>query len=208
MSFTTAFPRVQSAFFRYLNLELNGDQSFEDAALYSWLDDIFAVCFAEAESYCGQPLLTSVKTYNFTHKQARHGLENNHRWKYIPYSANTALTGFQWRTHEFDSWSNVSVNQYAFTEDNGINYIIYRDINDGQFKATLSTGWSDANLPLSIIQGIVEMSAWIYKHSANGGNWFGLSSIGTGGAGQNVNASLLTDLDWHKYFVKYRIATV
>jgi len=208
MSFNTAYPRVQSAFFQYLNMELNGDQSLEDADLYSWIDSIFDVCFDEAESYCGQPLRTSIALYNFTHLQARHGLESNHRWKYIPYTANTALTGFQWRENEFGTYSNVSANKYAFTTDNGINYIIYRDINSGQFKATLSTGWSDANLPNTIIQGIVEMAAWIYKHSANGGNWFGLSSISTGGAGQNVNTSILSQLDWQKYFVKYRLAVV
>ena len=208
MSFITAYPLIQSAFFKYLNMELSGDQSAEDAELYAWLDDMIDVCFAEAESYCGQPLRTSVVNYQFTHSQARHGLESDHRWKYIPYSANTALTGFQWRENEFAAWSNVSAGNYAFTTDNGMNFVIYRNINNGQFKATISTGFTDANSPKTIIQGIVEMLVWIYKHSANGGNWFGLTSVATSGAGQNVSQSLVTNLDWQKYFAKYRIAVV
>lgn len=208
MSFTTAYPRVQAAFFKYLNIEKSGDQTFEDAELYSWIDEIFDVCFVEAECYCGQPLKASSNTYVFTHLQARHGLENNHRWKYIPFTANTSLTALQWKEDEFSTYANVNANQYTFTNDNGVNYIVYRDISSGIFKATLSTGWNDASMPLTVIQGIVEMAAWIYKHSANGGNWFGLASVSTGGAGQNVNASILTQLDWHKYFAKYKLAVV
>ena len=208
MSYNTAYPLIQSAFFKYLNLELSGDQSAEDADLYAWLDDMIDVCFAEAESYCGQPLRTSVINYQFTHSQARHGLESDHRWKYIPYNANTALTGLQWREHEFAAFSNVNANNYAFTTDNGMNFIIYRNINNGQFKATISTGYADANTPLTIVQGIVEMLAWIYKHSTIGGNWFGLTNVSTGGAGQNVSQTLVTNIEWKKYFDKYRIAVV
>ncbi|MFM8759086.1 MAG: hypothetical protein ACKODS_06010 [Methylophilaceae bacterium] len=208
MSFTTAYPRVQSALFKFLNMEMSGDQTAEDAALYSWLDQVFEVCFAEAGSYCGQPLQASSVNYVFSYSEARKGLENNHRWKYIPFNANTSLTGLQWRENEFSSFAAVNVQKYLFTTDNGINYLVFRDITEGQFKATLSTGWSDANLPTAVIQGIVEMTAWIYKNSATGGNWFGLTSISTGGAGQNVNSSLLTKLEWQKYFSKYRIPAV
>lgn len=208
MSYSTAYPRLQQSFFQFNNLELAGDQTAEDAALYAFFDEIFDVCFAEAESYCGQPLRTSVVNYVFSHTQARQGLESVHRWKYIPFTANTALTGLQWRENEFGTYANVQNQNYAFSTDNGLNFVIYRNINSGQFRATLSTGWSDATMPLTIIQGITEMASWIYKQSASGGNWFGLSSVATGGAGQNVNASILQKLEWEKFFVKYRIAVV
>ena len=208
MSYSTAYPRLQQSFFQFNNLELAGDQTAEDAALYSYFDELFDVCFVEAESYCSQPLRTSVVNYVFSHSQARHGLESSHRWKYIPLTANTALTGLQWRENEFGNYANVQNQNYAFSTDNGLNFVIYRNINSGQFRATLSTGWSDATMPNTVIQGIVEMASWIYKNSASGGNWFGLSSVATGGAGQNVNASILQKLDWEKYFVKYRIAVV
>jgi len=118
------------------------------------------------------------------------------------------VTAFQWRVDEFGSYANVSAGNFTTSVDNGLNFVIFRNINSGQFRATLSTGWSDANLPNTVIQGIVEMSSWIYKQSASGGNWFGLGSVSTGGAGQNVNASILQDLKWQRFFDKYRIAVV
>lgn len=208
MSYNTAYPLIQSAFFKYLNMELSGDQSAEDAELYAWLDDMIDVCFGEAEDYCGQPLRTSVVNYQFAHSQARHGLESSHRWKYIPYNANTALVSLQWRENEFGAWSNVGANNYQFSSDNGLNFVIYRNINNGQFKAQISTGYADANMPLSVIQCIVELLAWIYKNSANGANWFGLASVSTGGAGAQTSAAIFREWDWKKYLGKYRIATV
>jgi hypothetical protein len=208
MSYTTAYPRIQQAFFQFNNLELAGDQSAEDAVLYEWFDDLFDICFDAAEGYCSQPLRASVINYVFTYSQARHGLESEHRWKYIPFNANTSVTAFQWRADEFGNYANVSAGNYTTSVDNGLNFVIFRNINSGQFRATLSTGWSDANLPNTVIQGIVEMASWIYKQSANGGNWFGLGSVSTGGAGQNVNASILQDLKWQRFFDKYRIAVV
>jgi len=171
MSYSTAYPRLQASFFQYNNLELSGDQSSEDAVLYEWFDDVFDICYAEAESYCGQPLRASSVNYVFTHSQARHGLESKHRWIYIPYTANTAL-------------------------------------NSGMFRATLSTGYSDATMPNNVLQGITEMASWIYKNSATGGNWFGLNSVATGGAGQSINASISTDIKWQRHFEKFRIAAV
>ena len=102
----------------------------------------------------------------------------------------------------------MTAGNWTTSVDNGLNFVIFKNINSGQFRATLSTGWSDANLPNTVIQGIVEMASWIYKRSATGGNWFGLGSVSTGGAGQNVNSSILQDLKWQKYFDKYRIAVV
>ena len=208
MSYSTAYPRLQSLFFQFNNLELSGDQSYEDAVLYEYFDDIFDICFVEAESYCGQPLRSSVVNYVYTHSQARHGLESEHRWKYLPYAANTALTALQWKTDEFGNYANVSANNYVFNSDNGMNFVIFRNINSGIFRATLSTGYSDATMPSNILQGITEMASWIYKNSAAGGNWFGLGSVSTGGAGQNLNASINTDYKWQRHFEKFRIATV
>lgn len=208
MSFNTAYPKVQKAFFQYMNMELAGDQTAEDAVLYEWIDELIDECFAEAESYCGQPLRTSVSTYTFTHLQARHGLKSEHRWKYIPMNANTSLNGLQWREDEFSTYANLPVQNYQFSTDNGHNFIIYRNVNSGQFRATLSTGFTDEFMPYSIVQGIVEMVAWKYKHSSNGGNWFGLSSISTGGAGAQTSSAIVSEIDWKKYFAKYQIATV
>jgi hypothetical protein len=181
MSYSTAYPRIQQAFFQFNNLELAGDQSAEDAVLYEWFDDIFDICFDEAEGYCSQPLRASVVNYVFPYSQARHGLESEHRWKYIPYNANTSVTAFQWRADEFGTYANVTAGNWTTSVDNGLNFVIFKNINSGQFRASLSTGWSDANLPNTVIQGIVEMASWIYKRSANGGNWFGLGSVSTGG---------------------------
>jgi hypothetical protein len=189
-------------------MEISGDQTVEDAALYSWLDTVFEVCFEEAENYCGQPLIATSLNYHFTYVESREGLEKSHRWKYIPYNANTAVTGLSWRNNQFDSYAAVSNTKFVYTADNGINYLIFKEYTSGEFRLALSTGWSDANLPNTVIQGIVEMAAWIYKHSANGGNWFGLTSVSTGGAGQNVNTNLLQNLEWQKYFKKYRVAVV
>jgi hypothetical protein len=208
MSYTTAYPRLQASFLKYLGLEYIADQSNEDAQFYSWLDDIFDVCFVEAEGWCSQPLRASVVLYTFSHEQAKKPIENDHRWKFIPYNANTQLTSLQWRENEFAAYSIVSANNYAYSTDSGQNFVIYRNYTAGQFKATLSSGWSDANMPPTILQGITEMAAWIYKHSVEGGNWFGLSSVSTGGAGQNVSSSILSELNWQRYFGKYRIAVV
>jgi hypothetical protein len=52
------------------------------------------------------------------------------------------------------------------------------------------------------------MAVYLYKTTANGGNWFGLSSISTAGAGQNVNSNLLADVNWKKYFSKFKITVV
>lgn len=208
MSYSTAYPRLQSLFFQFNNLELSGDQSQEDAVLYEYFDEIFDICYAEAESYCGQPLRSSAVNYVFSHSQSRHGLTNDHRWKYMPYAANTALTGLQWRVDEFGTYANVSANNYAFNTDNGLNFVIFRNINSGIFRVSLSTGFSDATMPNIILQGIAEMASWIYKNSSQGGNWFGLNSVATGGAGQSINASISSDIKWQKQFEKFRIAVV
>jgi hypothetical protein len=208
MSYTTAYPRLQASFLKYCGLEYIADQSVEDAQFYSWLDDIFDVCFVEAEGYCSQPLRASVVNYTFLHEQAKKTQLNEHYWKYIPYSANTQLTSLQWRENDFAVYSTVLATNYAFSTDSGQNFVIYRNVNKGQFRAQLSTGYSDANTPNTILQGITEMAAWIYKHSVDGGNWFGLSSVSTGGAGQNVSSSILSEIKWQKYFAKYRLAVV
>ena len=63
-------------------------------------------------------------------------------------------------------------------------------------------------MPYQILQGIAEMSALIYKQSPEGGNWFGLAYISSGGAGQTVSNSLKEKIDWQKNFNKYVIPTV
>ncbi len=91
--------------------------------------------------------------------------------------------------NEFATYANVNAQNYAFSTDNGLNFVIYRNINSGMFRATLSTGYSDSTMPNNVLQGITEMASWIYKNSATGGNWFGLNSVATGGAGRDRQAT-------------------
>jgi hypothetical protein len=114
----------------------------------------------------------------------------------------------QWRENEFATYANYSATNYNYNQEPYANYIVFRDKSTGQFKATLSTGWTDTNMPYQILQGIAEMAGLIYKQSPNGGNWFGLGSISSGGAGQTVSNSLKEKIDWQKYFSKYVIPTV
>jgi hypothetical protein len=114
----------------------------------------------------------------------------------------------QWRENEFGTYAAYSGSNYAWNAEPYANYIIFRDKTNGQFRATLTTGYSDAAMPYTILQGIAEMAALCYKQSPQGGNWFGLNSVSTGGAGQNVSNSLKTDIGWHKYFAQFVIPTV
>jgi hypothetical protein len=189
-------------------METSGDPTAEETALYTWFDDVFTTCYVEAESYCGQPLRTGTIQYQFYASKCQQGLEANHSWKFVPYNANTTLTALQWRENEFATYANYSATNYNYNQEPYANYIVFRDKSTGQFKATLSTGWTDTNMPYQILQGIAEMAGLIYKQSPNGGNWFGLGSISSGGAGQTVSNSLKEKIDWQKYFAKYVIPTV
>lgn len=208
MPYTSAYPRQFSALMTFLNLEVNGDPSTEDTALYTWFDNLIDTCYEEAEGYCGQPLRAGSVEYQFYASKVQKGLAEACSWKLIPYNANTTLTALQWRDTEFGTYANFSASNYSWTAEPYANYIVFRDKTSGQFKASLSTGYSDAQMPYTVLQGIAEMVALVYKQSPQGGNWFGLSSVSTGGAGQNVSNSLKTDIDWHRYFSKFIIPTV
>jgi hypothetical protein len=208
MAYNTVYPTLQKSFFAFLNLQKAGEQTAEDAALYEYIDNLFTVCFAMATDYCSQPLQSTVVTYEFSVANARSGFESLHKWKYIPYSNNVALSSFSWRANEFDTYTSMDINDYKFTNDDGSNFIIIRNKEQGQFKAVINVGWTEQNTPLSIVQGITEMAVYMYKTTANGSNWFGLSSISTAGAGQNVNNNLLADVNWKKYFSKFKITVV
>ena len=208
MPYTSANPRAFNALMTFLNLEVNGDPTSEDTALYTWLDNLIAISYDEAEGYCGQPLRSQSVEYAFYASKAQRSPESSHSWKYIPYKANTTLTAFQYRDNEFGTYATYSASNYAWNAEPYANYIVFREQARGQFKATLSTGYTDAQMPYTILQGIAEMSALCYKQSPQGGNWFGLQSVSTGGAGQNVSNSLKTDINWHKYFAPFVIPTV
>jgi hypothetical protein len=208
MSYTSEYPRQFEYVFSFLNLEVNGDPTAEDIALYNWFDNMIEICYGEAENYCGQPLRNGVVDFRFDIQKTKKGFEENHCWKYIPYYAGTSLQSLQHRENEFASFQNVNANDYSWSSESYGHYIVIRNLTKGQVKATLSTGFTDANMPRSILQGIAEMVSLIYKQSPQGGNWFGLSSVSTGGAGQNVSSSLKTEIDWKKYFNAYVIPTV
>ena len=208
MAYTSSYPRQFDAFSKFLNIEINGDPSVEETALYSWFDNLFADCYTIAEQFCGQPLRQVNKTYQFYANAGRHGLENNHVWKYIPYYANTSLTALEWRENEFGTYTNYSATDYAFQTEDFACYIIFRNKSNGQFKATLQTGYTDNTMPFAILQGITEMASLIYKQSADGGNWFGLSSVNSGGNGATVSQALKENLDWQKHFRKYVMPAV
>lgn len=208
MPYTSAYPRQFTAFAKFLNLEISGDPTAEETALYTWFDDLFTTCYVEAESYCGQPLRAGTAYYQFLASKGQQGLDANHWWKYIPYNANTSLTALEYRSDEFGTYAAYAGADYVFNQEPYANYIVFRNRSTGQFKATLSTGWSDATMPYQILQGIAEMTAYIYKQSPEGGNWFGLASISSGGAGQTVSNSLKEKIDWQKNFNKYVIPTV
>lgn len=208
MPYASQYPRQFNAVMSFLNLAINGDPTEEDLSLYGWLDDIIEVCYEEAESYCGQPLRSTSSTYLFRAEKGIVSNELNHRTKFIPYSANTSLTSLQWRENDFDNFSNVSNTLYIWKPESYGNYIVYRDKQKGEFRANLTTGFTDANMPYTILQGVAEMVALIYRISPVGGNWFGLNSVSSGGAGQTVNASLKEDIGWRRYFNLYYIPTV
>lgn len=208
MSYTSAYPRQFEFVFSFLNLEVNGDPSVEDIALYNWFDNMIDICYEEAESYCGQPLRSGVVEFKFDIQKTTKGFEENHCWKFIPYFASTSLTTLQYREHEFATYQNMSANDFSWSVESYGNYIVIRNYTKGQIKATLATGYSDNTMPKTILQGIAEMVALIYKTSPQGGNWFGLNSISTAGAGQNVSSSLKNDIGWKKYFNLYVIPTV
>ena len=208
MPYTSAYPRQFNSFVNFFNLQINGDLSVEDSALYTWFDTIFEMCYDEAESYCGQPLRAVAVDYQFYGSKTQRTMNQYTNWKFIPYYANTQITALLWRENEFKNYSSLAQNDYIFSVEPYGNYLILKNIYSGQFKASLTTGFTDANMPNSILQGITEMAGLIYKQSPQGGNWFGLSSISTGGSGQNVVNSLKTYILWHKYFQKYIIPTV
>lgn len=208
MPYTSSYPRQFSTVMSFLNIEINGDPSTEDIALYTWVDSCIDVAYDEAESYCGQPLRSTSVQYNFYANKALRAESSDIYWKFVPYFANTNLTSLQHRENEFASFANVDAQNYSWSTETSKHFIVFRGINTGQFRATLTTGYSDAQMPKTVLQGIAEMVSLLYKQSAMGGNWFGLNSIVSGGAGQNVSQSLKTQIDWQKYFGIYYIPTV
>ena len=113
MPYTSANPRAFAALMTFLNLEVNGDPSTEDTALYTWFDELIKISYDEAEGYCGQPLRTGTVYYQFYASKAQRGLEANHSWKLIPYNAGTTLTTLQWRTNEFGTYANYDASNFA-----------------------------------------------------------------------------------------------
>jgi len=208
MAYISAYPRQFKTFANFLNIEINGEPTVEDTALYEYFDTLFDVCYDEAEGYCSQPLRASNINYQFYGSKLQRTLNKYTCWKFIPYSANTQLSSLSWRENEFNTYSALNNTDYIFSNEPYGNYIILKNSYDGQFKAVLTTGFTDINMPNTVLQGIAEMAALIYKQSPNGGNWFGLSSINTGGTGQTISNSLKTDISWQKYFIKYVIPTV
>ena len=208
MPYTSATPRQFSAVMNFLNIEINGDPSSEDNALYSWIDTVIDTCYVEAESYCGQPLRSGTVTYQFYAHKATRAEDSNIFWKYVPYAANTALTNLEYRDNEFDTYTNYDNTKYTWSVEPHLNFIVFRDAEQGQFRATLTTGFTDNAMPNTILQGISEMVALLYRQSPQGGNWFGLNSVASGGAGQNVSQSLKIDIGWQKYFSLYFIPAV
>lgn len=208
MPYISTYPKQFASVMSFLNIEINGDPSAEEIALYSWIDSSIEVAYDEAESYCGQPLRSTSVQYMFNAKKALQAESTDIRWKFIPYYANTSLTNFEHRDNEFDSYSSVDAQKYSWSTEPSKHFIVFRGYDAGQFRVTLSTGYSDANMPKTILQGITEIVSLLYKQSAMGGNWFGLNSIVTGGAGQNVSQSLKTEIDWQKFFGIYYIPPV
>jgi hypothetical protein len=208
MPYTSQYPNQFNAVMSFLNLAVNGDPSQEDIALYQWIDTLITTCYDEAESYCGQPLRSGLVSYVFNAEKGQVGIEANHRIKFIPYNVNTSLVLLQWRANEFETFQNVVASDYAWNAESFGNYIAYRGQSRGQYKVQLQTGFLDNQMPPTILQGVAEMVALIYRLSPIGGNWFGLNSVASGGAGQTVNASLKEDIGWQKYFGLYVIPTV
>ena len=208
MSYTSTRPRQFQFILSFLNIELSGDPTTEEIALYSWLEDIAEICYEEAEGYCGQPLRSSSLTYEFDVLKSQKTLEDQYHWKFIPYFAGTTLTTVEKRDNLFDNYQVMSQNDFRWSTERYGNYLVFRNLDKGQIRTTLSTGFSDTTMPKTILQGIAEMTSIIYKQSPQGGNWFGLNSVSTGGAGQNVSSSLKTDIQWKRYFGTYVIPTV
>lgn len=208
MPYTSATPRQFAAVMNFLNIEVNGDPSSEDTDLYSWIDTMIDTCYVEAEAYCGQPLRSISVEYQFYASKATRAEDSTIYWKYVPYSANTSLVNLQYRDNEFDTYTNFDSTKYRWSIEPHLNYIVFRDVARGQFKATLSTGFTDSTMPNTILQGISEMVALLYRQSPQGGNWFGLNSVVSGGAGQNVSQSLKNEIEWQKYFMLFYIPAV
>lgn len=208
MPYVSAYPRQFSAILNFLNLEVSGDPSVEDTALYTWIDSMIDVCYEEAEGFCGQPLRSSSVYYSFYASKARQAEDSNIFWKYVPYFANTSLTALQYRDNEFANYTAYDVTKYAWSSEPAMHFIVYKDTNKGQFRATVQTGYSDAQMPNTILHGISEMVALLFRQSPHGGNWFGLNSIASGGAGQTVSQSLKSDIGWQKYFANFVIPAV
>jgi hypothetical protein len=208
MPYVSAYPRQFNSILNFLNLEVSGDPSVEDTALYSWIDAMIDVCYEEAEGYCGQPLRSTSVNYTFNASKARQAEDSNIYWKFVPYFANTSLTSLQYRENEFDTYAAFDVSNYTWSTEPAMHFIVYKNISKGQFRATLQTGYTDAQMPNTVLHGIAEMVALLFRQSPHGGNWFGLNSIVSGGAGQTVSQSLKTDIGWHKYFALHYIPTV
>lgn len=208
MPYTSNYPRQFNSILSFLNIEISGDPTVEDTALYSWIDSMIDVCYDEAESYCGQPLRSTSRYFTFYASSARQAEDSDIYWKYVPYFADTSLTAFEHRDNEFDTYSAYSASNYTFSSEPSMHFIVFKGTNLGQFKATLATGYTDATMPNAILQGITEMVVLLYKQSPQGGNWFGLNSVSSGGAGQTVNQSLKLDIGWQKYFAAYYIPAV
>lgn len=208
MSFISNNPRQFEAVTTFLNLEVNGDPSVEDLLLYEWLDNLIDVCYGEAENYCGQPLRTTSVIYRYDSSKMVQRYGSDIYLKFIPYNVTTSLTGLKYRKDEFDTLITLSNTDYKWIQDTYGSFIAVKNNLPGIYEATLVSGFTDALMPYTILQGISEMVGIIYKQSPQGGNWFGLSSVASGGAGQTVNASLKTDIGWQKYFALYLMPTV
>ena len=208
MPYTSNRPRQFQYVLSFLNIEENGDPTVEEIAQYEWLENMAEICYEEAESFCGQPLRSTSVEFSFDVQKVQKKIDQNSSWKYVPYFAGTTLTTIQHRENEFDTYQVMSVSDYVWSIEKYGNYIVFRNHDKGQIKATLQTGFTDSVMPKTILQGIAEMTALVYKQSPLGGNWFGLNSVSTAGAGQNVSSSLKTDIDWKRYFGTYVIPTV
>jgi len=208
MPYTSAYPRQFNSIMNFLNLEINGDPTAEDTALYTWLDAMIDVCYEEAEGFCGQPLRSTSKQFTFYASKARRAEDSDIYWKYLPFFANTTLTGFEHRENEFDTFANYQAGNYSFSTEQSMHFVVFKGTNKGQFRATFQTGFTDSQMPNAILQGISEMVVLLFKQSPYGGNWFGLNSVVSGGAGQTVSQSLKLDIGWQKYFITYLIPTV
>lgn len=97
MPYVSTYPKQFASVMNFLNIEINGDPSAEETALYQWIDSAIEVCYDEAEAFCGQPLRSSSVQYMFYANKARRAEATDIYWKFIPYNAATTLTTLEHR---------------------------------------------------------------------------------------------------------------